>query len=387
MAGGFALMYTINANSFPIYDQRTDVYVARNAKATISVNEPDELTFRVDYDHPNLSRLSPLSATVELKQDTDVLLRGRIINDTIDTDLTHSIIVEGALGWLNDSIIEPFNFPDDFLSDPAYQSAAVSGNVVEYFLRWIISRHNAQTNAERRLTLGTVTVADPNNYLARSSTEYNTAWETVRTKLFESTLGGYLVVRYDSIYTYIDYLSAFPTVINQSVEFGENLLKVSNELDATETYSVILPIGSDGLTIAALPDRDLTTDLVKQGSTIYSRRLAAEFGRVVRCVKWDDVTLIGNLRDKAMTALSSQGIAQTLTVNAVDLHATGDNIDPFRVGNKVIFESAPHGFNNPTTYPILTLEIDLADPSQTQITLQRTSTSQSTLYSRLKGSK
>ena len=59
----------------------------------------------------------------------------------------------------------------------------------------------------------------------------------------------------------------------QSVEFAENLLDLSSETDGTNIYTAILAEGKDGLTIEALPDGDLTDDLVKSGLTIYSLSL------------------------------------------------------------------------------------------------------------------
>ena len=57
----------------------------------------------------------------------------------------------------------------------------------------------------------------------------------------------------------------------QNIEFASNLLELTDEIDATEVYTAILPVGAEGLTINALPDGDLTEDLVKEGSVIYPR--------------------------------------------------------------------------------------------------------------------
>ena len=70
---------------------------------------------------------------------------------------------------LNDSIIPPFNFPEDFTEDASYKAAAASGNVVEFFFRWILSQHNAQVTAEQQIKPGVITVSDQNNYITRSS--------------------------------------------------------------------------------------------------------------------------------------------------------------------------------------------------------------------------
>lgn len=77
-------------------------------------------------------------------------------------------------------------------------------------------------------------------------------------------------MRYESDGTYLDYVADYPLSNTQSVEFAQNLLDLTDSLDASDVYTAILPLGKDKLTIADLPDGEVTTGIMKEGKTIYS---------------------------------------------------------------------------------------------------------------------
>lgn len=365
-------MYQLNYEQYVLYDPREDSFIVRDPDTRLAVGEPGSLAFTIDTDHPNAAQLQKLKGTVELLQDGSPIYRGRILRDERNWDNSHRVETEGVLASLNDSVVPPFDFPGDFAGDEEYQTSAESGNVIAFFLGWLLAQHNAQVNADRQIKLGTVTVTDNNNYVVRSSSEYATTWETVKNKLADSSLGGYLLPRYESDGTYLDYLADFTLTNTQPVEFGSNLLDLSDSMDASDVYTAILPIGAEGLTITDLPDGQLTSDLIKAGKIIYSTSAREAYGKVTRVVKWEDVTISTNLRSKAAELLTSTGMRLTgsITVKACDLHCEDNQIASFRIGRYVQLISAPHGFQQPLA--LLTLEPDILDPGNTGITLGAT---------------
>jgi hypothetical protein len=366
-------MYQLKYKDYILHDMRLadEKLIIRDPSVKLAVSKAGEMSFTVDAEHPYLSNLRRMSGLVELLDGTLPIYRGRITSDTKDFYGAHKIETEGIMAVLNDSIIPPFNFPEDFTEDASYKAAAASGNVVEFFFRWILSQHNAQVTAEQQIKPGVITVSDPNNYITRSSEEYATAMSTISDKLIKSALGGYLLIRYEDDGNYLDYYAALPLTNTQSVEFAENLLDLSSETDGTNIYTAILPEGKDGLTIEALPDGDLTDDLVKSGLTIYSKSGVATYGRITRHVKWDDVTIAANLQTKAKAALADNGLSmpETITCTAVDL-GWQDGIQHFRVGRMTALFSTPHGYS--ASYPLMELAPDILDPGNTQITLGAT---------------
>lgn len=404
-------MYQLLFNGYPIYDPRDDSLCIRDVDTHLAVGEAGSMSFVLDHDHPYAGKLTRLTGRLELLADGVTIWRGRILSDTQGFYLERTIEAEGQLACLNDSIVQPFEFPGDYAEDADYQAAAESGNVVEFWLGKLLDSHNSQVTEEQQILLGDVTVTDPNNYVARSSTDYATTWATITDKLSGSSLGGHLLVRYASDgSTYLDYLDDFPLSNTQEVVYAENLLDLFDGLDAMEIYTAILPVGAEGLTIAELNNEDLTDDLVKDGKIIYSKSGVAKYGRITSVQTWDDVTEAANLRSKASARLSGTGVltTRTITITAADLGGlapiqgnstdtsavagtavagvaiigtdssaqsvsesnTAEAVAHFMVGRYVRLKSGPHGLE--TSYPLMELEPDILDPGNTRITLGAT---------------
>lgn len=368
-------MYQLRYGQYILYDPRLatpeDKLLIRDPSVHLAVGKAGDMTFTLQPDHPYLGNLRRMSGLVELLDDSIPIYRGRIIRDTKGFYNAHCIETEGIMAALNDSLIPPFAYPDDFVEDAAYQAAAAGGNVVEYLFKWFLNQHNSMVSAEQQIKPGICTVTDPNNYISRSSTEYLTAMEAIRGKLSDSSLGGYLLIRYESDGNYLDYYVELPLTNTQPVEFATNLLDLSSEVDGTQIYTAILPLGKDGLDLSALPDGDLSDDLVKTGLTIYSKSGIATYGPITRHIKWDDVTVAANLQTKAKAALADNGLSmpETITCRAVDL-GWQDTVQHFRVGRMTMLASTPHGYN--TAYPLIELSPDILNPGNTQITMGTT---------------
>lgn len=368
-------MYQITYDHYILYDPRfataEDKLLITEPDVYLAVGKAGEMSFVLQSDHPYLDRLQRMQGVVSLLDDGVPVYRGRITKDNATYYGSRKITTEGLMACLNDSVMPPFSFPGDVEEDKEYQTAAASGNVVEYFFRWVLARHNAQVSEAQQIKPGVCTVTDSNNYIARSSTEYLPTMEVLTTRLPKSALGGHLLIRYEADGNYLDYYADLPLTNTQRVEYAANLLDIVSERDGTEIYTSILPVGKDGLTIADIADGDLTDDLVKDGLTVYSRSGVAAYGRINRYVRWDDVTVVANLLAKAKASVSSAGLAtqESITVQAVDL-GWQDSVQHFRVGRMTLLVSTPHGYN--AAYALMELQPDILSPGNTRITLGAT---------------
>ncbi len=362
-------MYQITYDGVVLYDPREDRAIIRDVNTHLAAGEAGSLSFTIDDDHPAVGNLKKMLGNVELCQDGETIYRGRIIRDEKDFYNSRRVETEGLLAALNDSVIEPFVFPDDCINDSDYQSAAESGNVTEYFLKWLLSMHNSQVADDRQIKLGTVTVTDDNNYIARDSSEYLSTWEIIKSRLPGSALGGYLLPRYENDGVYLDYLSHFNRSNTQEIEFGENLLDITSLVDASEVYTEIIPLGKDGLTIQEETDGPIGNGMIKAGKRIYSMPGRALYGNITKVIKWDDVTVASNLMAKASSELTSNGImmSNSLTVKAYDLHLDDNTVESFRIGESVTLKSGAH--NIVQSFELVELEPDIQDPGNTTITL------------------
>ena len=378
------MAYQIKCDDFVLDDPRDDELSLLNPKCNLEANKVGEASFDIVASHPYYGKLRKKRSIFEIRQDGDPIFRGRMTEDTKDFDNIKMVDLEGVLSFFNDSIVRPFVFPDDFLENAEYITAAESGNVVEFFLKWLIDNHNSQVQEFQRFKLGVVTASDKNNYISRSNKDYLKTWEILKTRLFESEIGGYLCIRYEEDGNYIDYLEDFVLTNVQPIAYGKNLLDLSSNSDSSETYSAIIPLGKrkneidteseddSRLTIEDLPDGNITDDIVKIGDTIYSKSAVAEYGWVYAPTEettWEDVGEAGNLQTKGVDFLTNTGmkLANTITIKAVDLHFSDEEIESFRIYRYIQVESKPHDQDD--MYRLTRLEIDIHNPQNTVITI------------------
>ena len=386
-------MYQILCDGFEIYDARDESLIVSNPKCNLEVNTVGEASFSIYSNHPYYSMLQKLRSVFEIKQGNEVIFRGRMTDDSKDFRNMKTVDIEGAMAYFNDSVIRPFSFPEDFLEDAGYIAAE---NKVKFFLNWLITQHNSQVKDFQKFKLGNVTVKDANNYILRSNEDYASTWETLKSKLFDSELGGYLCIRYEADGNYIDYLSDFEYTNVQKIKYGENLLDLKNDSDASETYSAILPLGAkieavtdsteEGtettetaketrLTLESLEDGEIVDDVVKAGDILYSKSAVDSYGFILAptsATTWDDVTEASNLKSKAIEYLKGDAIKlkNTVEIKAVDLNFTDEEIAAFRIYRYVEVDSVPHEHQG--RYKLTKLEIDLMNPQNTQIQLGET---------------
>ena len=360
-------MYTLKYNGQLLHDPRTKDRFVRAASFRLVVGEAGSGTFTVDSTNPALAALRRMSGQVELLQDGSPIYRGRILRDTTDFYQSREIVTEGAMAYLNDSLVPPFNYPED------YPDAEGAENTVVVLFNWFLGIHNASVSEEQQIKPGVVTVTDPNNYIARSSDKYLATIEAIRTRLV-NTLGGYLLMRYEPDGNYLDYYAELPLTNTQPIRYGQNLLDFVQECDGSEIYTAILPTGANGIDIAGELDGDITPDLVKEGKIIYSRSGREQFGNITRLVEFQDVTEAANLKSKAARQLAlGFGTKATITCQAADLGFTASEIPNFRVGRNTFVYSNPHGLS--AAFPLMEMELDINDPGATPITLGGTSIS------------
>lgn len=397
-------MYQVKCDGYALLDLRDEELILVNPKVKVEVNTVGEGSFMIYKNHPYYHKLNVLKSIVEVSDEIGVIFRGRMTKNTRDFYNGKAVDLEGVMAFFNDSTVCPYKFPEDWFGDADYTAAAESGNVVEFFLNWLIEQHNAQVQDFQKFKLGTVTVFDPNNYITREDSSYPNTWEVLKSKLFESSLGGYLCIRYEADGNYIDYLSDFTMTNTQGISIDENLLDLLHETDATSTYSAIIPIGAEieieveeeatdegdeteepttikkKVSLESIEDGAITDDIYKVTlanglHALYSKRAVEEYGWICAPVSettWEDVKEAQNLLNKGVDWLGADSVmlSDTVECTAIDLHFTDDEIRSFRIYRKINVKSLPHEIEK--TYNLTTLDIDLLNPQNTKITVGET---------------
>ena len=352
-----------------LFDPRLDAYKLPTLRLSMELNKADSLTFDIYPQHPNFASVKKLKPTIAVKKGDAIISKSRVLDDDINWENGKHIITEGPIAWLNDSRQRPFEFP----VDPEHAEPA------DYF-RFLIERHNEQEPVDRQFAIGNITVTDPNNYIARSDTEYSTTWTLLKEGLLE-TVGGYIVPRYVGDTIYLDYLEDFTVLANQPVQFGLNLLTLKTTRKGKDIATAILPLGKmdeeteERLTISGLPDSE-TDDICKEGDLVYSKAAEELYGaRIIAVEKWDDVTISANLLTKATERLAEKRqMPSQVVLTAADLSAAGYEFATFSLGTYVDivddWHSEAHGLL--ARYLVKKLNIDLLNPSKNTLTLGST---------------
>lgn len=341
-------MYRVYCDSALLYDDRIDEYKIFNPVVEKELNQIDSFDFTIYSNHRSFDRLKRLKSIITVFQDDYLLFRGRILDDEQGFHNERQVSCEGELAFLVDSIQRPYDF---------------TGTPAELFTLFI-TNHNSQVDAEHQFIVGNVTVTDPNDYIARSDSEYLNTWESINKKLIE-TLGGYIWVRHEADGNYIDYLSELNFLAPQKIEFGKNLLDLKRETKGADIATALIPLGAkeegseSRLTIASV-NNDV--------DYVYSQEAVDAFGWIFKVQTWDDVTEAGNLLTKGKARL--QELIQLLLsveLTAADLATIDKTVESFHIGTQVQVTTNPHSIDR--LFLVTKLTINLSQPTANKLTL------------------
>lgn len=344
-------MYSVYVDGYPLYEPRmSDQFYLIGPSLKQTTNLPGELSFSIPAEHTNASVINRLSSRVSVFKDDSLIWVGRPLESETDIYNTTKWICEGCLAYLCDTIYRPFEF---------------QGSPTDLFTS-IVNNHNAQVKENQMLNVGVVTVTDPNDYINRSSIEYLSSWDVLKTRLLD-TLGGYLILTYPNGQPTLNWYATPPDTSTQVIEFGQNIQEYARTVYASETYTACIPLGAKDEN-----DVRLTIESVNGGKDYITSTLADTLGYIYAPsdeVTWDDVTIPANLLSKAQAWLTNLGTKykERVNIKAVDLHNTDANIEAFQFMDNVLVRSTPNGLS--ASYILTQITIPLNDPSSTSITL------------------
>ena len=348
-------MYDIYADDLCIY---SDDYISNNTKLispklSMADNTAGSLTMTIPPSNIGYSAIQRMTTYLTVFKNKKEIWSGRILSETKDFWDNRVVVCEGELAYLNDTTQPQAEFHDITVRD---------------FLSTLINIHNSKVTADKKFTVGVVTVTDPNNSLYRYTNHEKTI-ECINDKLI-NRLGGHLRIRKENGIRYLDYLADYINLNSQKIEFGTNLLDFTRKRDMSEYATVILPFGSR-LETSPIPALEayLTVDSVNNGSSyVKSDEAVSSYGWIEKTVKWDDVKTPEALLGKAKLYLSNlQFDNMIIELNAIDMNYLNPNIEDVKLLDTIEVISKPHGMNK--TFPVTKLDIPLDQPEGAQFTL------------------
>lgn len=347
------MVYKVYCDNILLYHSKLENLVLLNPSVELEVNKTGSFTFTVPSDHPYYSLIHKMKSIITVYQDDYLLFRGRVLDDEIGWHNAKAVTCEGEMAFLLDSIIRPYAF---------------SGSIPEY-LALLLDSHNGQMEAEKRFTLGNVTVTDANDYIKRSNIDHTDTWTEMQNKLV-NLLGGYLQIRHENGVHYLDYLKDFTLLSPQKITFGKNLLDLKRIGKGSEIGTALIPLGAK-LKDAEGNDTDvrLTIADVNNGlDYIVDEEAKAQHTTIFKKVIFDDVTEAANLLTKGKAHLAGLvNLPETIELTAADLSTLGQDIASFHIGTKVQVISKPHGIDQ--LFTVSKLSIKLLDPAANHLML------------------
>lgn len=346
-------MFQISCDGLILHDIRlSKEYRVINPSCSLKLNSAGSMVFKIAPNHPYYDRINKLSSIITLTQDGEWIFSGRVLNDESDFRNIKTIEVEGELSYLVDSNQRTAEYHEISVSD---------------YFKTIIEKHNNMVNDEKKFVIGSVTVTDPNDSLYRFSNYENTL-ETIQDKLIDR-LGGYIRTRHVGTTKYIDYVSDYENVNNQQINFGKNLLDLTKYIQGEEIATAIIPLGAKIESENEETEIRLTIESVNDGlDYVYDEEAVNQYGWIFKTVIYDDVTIAGNLKTKALQELAMKKMLNIkLELNAIDLHLLDVDIERIKLGDKIKVISEPHGINQ---YMMVSeMKIDIEDPANSTINL------------------
>lgn len=346
-------MYTIYADGEALYSPHlvNDGYGVLSPKLTVELNKSGSLSFILPPSNVRYDSIQKLKTIITVMQDNEEIFRGRVLHDEKDFYNRKNVYCEGELSFLLDSIQRPYTFQGDI---PA-------------LFRKFINNHNEQVEEEKQFTVGNITVTDPNDYINRENSGYSNTLDEIKAKLID-THGGYIRPRLQNGIRYIDLVEEYGKISSQVIEFGVNMLDITEYITAEDVFTVLIPLGAEQKDAEGNTTGRLTIESVNGGKDYIEDATAiALFGRIWKVQQWDDVTIASNLLTKGNETLKA-GIemAVSLTMKAVDMHLLDVDTERIKLGDYIRVVSPPHKLDK--NFLCSKIVIDMVKPDNTEYT-------------------
>ena len=342
-------MYTIYADGKLLYaphlfHEGCGVF---SPKLTVELGKAGSLEFVMPPNNMLYDELKKLNTVITAIQNGEQIFRGRVLHDDKDFYKQKKTYCEGDLAFLLDSQQRPYTYEGD-------------ANTV---LTKYISAHNSRVGSDKQFTVGNVTVKATDIHCENS--EYATTLDEINNLLVD-VYGGYLHTRTVNDVHYIDWLADATNTSTQTIEFGVNMLDLTEYITAENVFTVIIPIGASRQDAEGNDLGKLTISSANSGKDYIEHTSAIElFGRIEKVQEWGECTDASKLKTLGTDLLNkSVEMAVSLDVTAVDLKLLNVDVDGIYVGDMVQVISLPHGLNK--QFQCTKIVYDFENPDQSQ---------------------
>ena len=313
-----------------------------NIKGNISqeVGAINSFSFTIYPNNPGYdilqSRKTKIKAVNEKTGRTEFEGRVLLLSEKMESSglIYKSVTCEGFLGYLCDSI-QPY--------------AEEKTLPLNDFIDWVLENHNAQVEDEKKIYRGDVDVEVAGTGNVTKGLQYQTTYETLKTKLVD-IFGGELEVVNKSDKLYLNYLKQIGEIRATSILLGKNMQAAERQVSPLNIITRVIPLGAkvkkaetdaDGNQTEVETDERLTlVGYTPPGGTEFTNPWIDDeekikaLGIVCGTLDFSDVTEQANLYTKAKNFMQNENrLELSHTVTALDLKEAGYDIDSLNCGD------------------------------------------------------
>lgn len=343
-------MYTIYADGKPLYTPHLfhEGYGVFSPKLTVELGKAGSLEYTLPPNHKMYDEVKKLKSIISVHQGEEEIFRGRVLHDEKDFYKQKKTYCEGELAFLLDAQQRPYVF---------------SGTPANLF-RQLITNYNAIVDPEKRFAIGQITIDSDEEYYFENF-EYSVMLDEINYQLIDN-FGGFLKTRTTNGIRCIDWLVDVVNDSDQIIEFGQNLLDITEYISAENVYTVVIPLGAALYDEEGNPLGKLDITSVNDGYDYVESDIGvALFGRIERVEEFYEIEEPNELKAIGEYMLEANlEMSITLDVKAIDLHHLNVDIDKIRLGDYVRVLSIPHGIDR--KFQCTKIVYDLFNPDKNE---------------------
>lgn len=311
-----------------------------NPQVKAEIGKAGSLTFTILPTHPMYDDLKPFLTFLRVEIDGTEIFNGRVLETSKDMYNQKNVTCEGDLTYLLDSVCTPGDY---------------SETVTAFFQR-CINWHNSQVENAKKFQIGNVTIEAKNTNVDFDVSSYTSIGDLLETEVI-GYYGGYLRTRNQNGSRYIDIVQEGDSSSNQVIEYGSQMLDLTNDESANDLFTILLAVGDGNSTDGS--DYNFPTYTYEVPGAV------AKYGRITHVESFSGIKNSGELEPLAREYVRTHydPYPTELTIKAIDLHMVDGSIQTIIVGNTVKIQSTPHNLSK--NLMCVSIDYDLENPENT----------------------
>lgn len=311
-----------------------------NPQVKTEIGKAGSLTFTILPTHPMYDDLKPFLTFLRVEIDGTEIFNGRVLETSKDMYNQKNVTCEGDLTYLLDSVCEPGDYNE----------------TVTTFFNRCIDWHNSKVEAAKQFKKGTVNIEAKNTKVNFDVSSYTSIGDLLETEVI-GYYGGYLRTRNQNGSRYIDIVKEGDSSSNQVIEYGSQMLDLTNDESANDLFTILLAVGDGNSTDGS--DYNFPTYTYEVPGAV------AKYGRITHVESFSGIKNSGELEPLAREYVRTHydPYPTELTIKAIDLHMVDGSIQTIIVGNTVKIQSTPHNLSK--NLMCVSIDYDLESPENT----------------------